>query len=158
MKLAIVYPGVNSDGKIRSVVLPTTMPTAIVSPTARASPSTIAPTIPAVRPGETVRVRWRDTAVFGLPVAPGLRHLLDGGTRPLPIPPAGLIVTDKLAELLGVRVGDAIDAELLEGAHGTRALPIVGLIDEAFGLQAYAKGLLNGFKRERTRRYSLVVE
>ena len=97
-------------------------------------------------------VRWRDTAVFGLPVAPGLRHLLDGGTRPLPIPPAGLIVTDKLAELLGVRVGDAIDAELLEGAHGTRALPIVGLIDEAFGLQAYASAdWLAGELREEPR-------
>ena len=83
--------------------------------------------------------RWRDTVIIGMPHPPQLRHLLDHGTTPIEPPPAGLLVTDRLAERLGVRVGDAIDADLLEGSFATRRLVIGGVIDEAFGLQAYAR-------------------
>jgi putative ABC transport system permease protein len=83
--------------------------------------------------------RWRDTTITGLPAGPGLRRLLDHGTTPVALPPAGLVITDKLAELLAVRVGDSVAVDLLEGDFGHRELPIAGLVDEAFGLQAYAR-------------------
>ncbi|HEY5950114.1 MAG TPA: FtsX-like permease family protein [Kofleriaceae bacterium] len=83
--------------------------------------------------------RWRDGAMIGLPARSELRVLLAGGTTKIELPPQGLVMTDKLAELLGVRVGDAIEVDLLEGKFGTRTLPIAGLIDESFGLQAYAR-------------------
>jgi putative ABC transport system permease protein len=86
-----------------------------------------------------VGTRWRDTTITGLPAAGTLRHLLDHGRTPIALPPQGLVITDKLAELLGVRAGDLVEVDLLEGDFGARWLPIAGLIDEAFGLQAYAR-------------------
>jgi len=83
--------------------------------------------------------RWRDSTIFGLPARPELRHLLDGGQTPRTLPDEGLVMTDKLAELLGLHVGDLVDVDVLEGDYRTRALPLAGVIDEAFGLQAYAR-------------------
>jgi putative ABC transport system permease protein len=83
--------------------------------------------------------RWRDVRIVGLPDPPVLRHLLDDGRRPVALPAEGVIVTDKLAEVLGVHPGDVIEADVLEGDWGTRRLPIAGTVREAFGLQAYAR-------------------
>jgi putative ABC transport system permease protein len=83
--------------------------------------------------------RWRDASITGMPDPPVLRHLLDHGTTPVRIPEEGVIVTDELAKRLGVKVGDRVEAEILEGSWPTREITIVGLIDEAFGLQAYGR-------------------
>ncbi|MGE5185956.1 MAG: ABC transporter permease [Acidobacteriota bacterium] len=83
--------------------------------------------------------RWRDIAITGLPADGALRHLLDHGTTPIALPETGLVLTDKLAEILGVRVGDAVDVDLLEGDYSSRSLLVAGVVDEAFGLQAYAR-------------------
>jgi putative ABC transport system permease protein len=83
--------------------------------------------------------RWRDSMIIGLPARPELRHLLDAGQTPLALPAEGLVMTDKLAELLALRVGDLVDVDLLEGDYSTRRLPLAGVVDEAFGLQAYAR-------------------
>lgn len=83
--------------------------------------------------------RFRDAPMIGLPSHAELRHLLTGAGRLIPPPDSGLIMTDKLAELLGARVGDDIDVEVLEGRFARYVLPIAGLIDEAFGLQAYVR-------------------
>jgi putative ABC transport system permease protein len=74
-----------------------------------------------------------------MPARPALGLLLEHGRTPVVLPEAGLVVTDKLAELLGARVGDVLEVELLEGDFATRSLPIAGLVDEPFGLQAYAR-------------------
>lgn len=90
-----------------------------------------------------VRLRWgprfRDAPLIGLPADAELRQLLTGAGRFMPLPDIGLIMTDKLAEILGARVGDDVEVEVLEGRFATYALPIVGLIDETFGLQVYAQ-------------------
>jgi putative ABC transport system permease protein len=83
--------------------------------------------------------RFRDTTITGMPVVPALRHLLDHGTDPIQLPAAGIVITDELATRLGVRVGDRVDAEILEGSWPTRQLVVSGLIDEPFGLNAYAR-------------------
>ena len=104
--------------------------------------------LPGVRRAEGERIvpvrlrsttHWRDTTITGLPEPSTLRHLLDHGRVPLTLPAEGVVLTDRLADILGVRVGDTIDADLLEGDWSTRRLVVGGLIDEAFGLQAYAR-------------------
>jgi len=82
--------------------------------------------------------RWRDSMILGLPEHPVLRQLLDGGRTPRSVPSEGLLMTDKLAELLGLEVGDLVGVDLLEGDFTTRWLPLAGVLAEAFGLQAYA--------------------
>jgi len=95
---------------------------------------------------------WRDVTIHGLPHDSVLRTLLDHGTTPLELPAQGVIVTKALADKLGARVGDDLDAEVLEGAWITRPLPIVGLFDEPFGLQAYARAdWLSGWLQEEPR-------
>jgi len=81
----------------------------------------------------------RDAAVIGIPQPSTLRHLIDAREHEVELPPRGLVMTDKLAEILGLHPGDLVDVELLEGDFSTRQLPIAGTIDEAFGLQAYAR-------------------
>ncbi len=83
--------------------------------------------------------RERDATVFGLPADPVLRQLLDAGTTPVTLPPSGLVMTDKLAEILGLEVGDMVEVDILEGDFATRTLPVVGLVDDSIGLQAYAR-------------------
>jgi putative ABC transport system permease protein len=96
--------------------------------------------------------RWRDATLVGLPARPALGRLLEGGRAPLALPEAGVVVTDKLAELLGVGVGDELAVDLLEGDFSARTLPIAGLVDEPFGLQAYARAdWLAGVLREGPR-------
>jgi putative ABC transport system permease protein len=83
--------------------------------------------------------RWRDMTVQGIPAGATLRTLLDGGTREVELPAQGAIVTGELASRLGLHVGDETEVEILEGDWLTRRLPIVGVIEEPFGMQAYAR-------------------
>lgn len=96
--------------------------------------------------------RWRDSMIIGLPDQPLLRHVLHRGRSPIAIPAEGVVMTDELALRLGVRVGDTIEAELLEGAWPTRSVLVAGLVDEPFGMQAYASATwLSGLLREDSR-------
>jgi putative ABC transport system permease protein len=102
--------------------------------------------------------RWRDGILVGLPEAPRLRQLLDHGTSVVAPPARGVLITDRLAEQLGVAVGDSVDVEIMEGDFATRAIPIAGTIDEAFGLQAYARAdWLAGVMREEPRVSAVLV-
>jgi putative ABC transport system permease protein len=68
------------------------------------------------------------------------------------------VMTDRLARLLGLSVGDEIDVDLLEGDYATRRLPLAGVLDEAFGLQAYARSdWLAAVLREQPRVSALLL-
>jgi len=96
--------------------------------------------------------RWRDTAIVGMPEHAQLGLLLRHGRTPIELPAAGLVMTDKLAELLGVQVGEEVDVDLLEGDFSSRRLPIADLVDEPFGLFVYARAdWLAGVLREDPR-------
>jgi putative ABC transport system permease protein len=86
-----------------------------------------------------IRAGHRDyqTMVEGLDRGARLRQLLDAKLRPVPLPPNGVILTDVLAERLGVRPGDSIDLEILEGSERTRRVLVAGTIDEMMGMSAY---------------------
>ncbi|MEO0325681.1 MAG: ABC transporter permease [Myxococcota bacterium] len=71
--------------------------------------------------------------------AEGLQRIV-GARGNVVVPPAeGLLVTSKLAEVLGVRPGDALTVEILEGARQTLRLPLAATVEEPFGLQVYAR-------------------
>ncbi len=80
---------------------------------------------------------WRDSAIMGLADEPRLRHVVDRDARELALPQDGLSISRKLGEILGVGVGDAIDVEIREGNRGWHRLPVVALVDDAFGLLGY---------------------
>lgn len=96
--------------------------------------------------------RTRDATLIGTPVEPELRHVTDRDGDHVTVPPSGLVMSAKLAELLDLSVGDVVDVDLLEGDFSQRTLPVAGLVDDAFGLQAYARAdWLAGVLREQPR-------
>lgn len=82
--------------------------------------------------------RVRDTVLMGLPDPSTLRQLVPKGGRVTTVPADGVLLTKTLGELLGLRVGEALDIELREGERRRVHAPIVGFIDEAVGLWVYA--------------------
>jgi putative ABC transport system permease protein len=81
----------------------------------------------------------RDSVLMGLPSDATLRRLVERSGRAVPVPDNGVVITATLGEILGVRLGDAIDVEVLEGDRMRVRPVVVGLLDEAVGLQIYAR-------------------
>lgn len=94
--------------------------------------------------------RWRDSAIIGLPEDAELRRLFSRQFQPVSIPHSGILVTDVLADVLGVQPGDLIEVELKEGDRGVRLVQVSGTVDEAFGMQGYMqKRALHRLLREK---------
>ena len=93
--------------------------------------------------------RSRKLAVTGMPPGSDLNRLLDAKGRPLDLPEDGLVMSSKLAEVLGARLGDEVQVEVLEGARPVRTAAIRGLIDDFAGVAAYMDlASLRRFMRE----------
>jgi putative ABC transport system permease protein len=80
---------------------------------------------------------YRKLAVTGMPRGADLNRLLDDQRRPIVMPDEGLLMSAKLAEVLGARVGDEVQLEVLEGQRPLRTVPIRGLITDYAGVAAY---------------------
>ena len=93
--------------------------------------------------------RSRRVGIMGLANGAELRRVLDADLQTVDLPPAGLILNSKLAEILGARAGDMLTAEVLEGARPIRELPVAAIIEEPIGLGAYMEiNALHRFLRE----------
>lgn len=70
---------------------------------------------------------------------PGAMHsrAVDHAMREIPPPTDGLIVSAKLAEVLGAKVGDLLVVESLEGKRVTQTMPLVALAEDFTGIAAY---------------------
>jgi putative ABC transport system permease protein len=76
-------------------------------------------------------------AIQGLDATAELRRIVDIGGRPVAPPADGLLMTDRLAAKLGLRPGDTVQVEVIEGRQRTLRLPLAGTVDEMMGLNAY---------------------
>lgn len=89
------------------------------------------------------------TAVMGLPEKAELRRLLDADVRAIPLPLDGILLTDRLAERLGVKAGDRLTVESLEGTRAKREAVVAGVVTDLIGLSAYMEiGALNRLMSE----------
>ncbi|HJV43078.1 ABC transporter permease [Caulobacter sp.] len=79
---------------------------------------------------ETVRL-------FGLEPTSDLHRPLDAAGRRVPFQGRGLVLSEALATRLGVRPGDVIWTEILDGSGPRALLPITGLARDYSGLTAY---------------------
>jgi putative ABC transport system permease protein len=75
--------------------------------------------------------------VTGIPAGARLNRVIDSNRRPVSFPPEGLILSRKLAELLGADVGNRLTLEVLEGRRPVVAVPIHALVDDSIGINAY---------------------
>ena len=93
--------------------------------------------------------RSRRVAVLGLEPGGELRRPVDVRLRPVDLPPDGLLLTTKLAEVLGVRAGDTVTVEVLEESRPTRQAVVSALTDEPVGMGAYMQSsALHALMRE----------
>ena len=93
--------------------------------------------------------RFRRIAVQGVPEHRELQRLIDAKEQQAKLPPTGVMLSDKLAEVLGAGVGDVVTFEVLEGDRPTWHIPITATIAEFAGTNAYmAEPYLAGLLRE----------
>ncbi|WP_211863736.1 ABC transporter permease [Neoroseomonas soli] len=93
--------------------------------------------------------RSRLLALTGLPEGAELRVPRNADLRPVPIPHDGLALSRRLAERLGVREGDTVQVEVLEGARRVHDLPVAALVEDIIGFSALMEiGALNRLMRE----------
>jgi putative ABC transport system permease protein len=79
----------------------------------------------------------RRVPLFGLEADGELRRVLGSDRTPVPPPLQGILLTDKLAEILHVAPGDPLTVEVLEGERPVREVTVAGVVDELLGLNAY---------------------
>lgn len=88
--------------------------------------------------------RKRDAVLWGYPPQAELRRILDSHGEAEPLPGEGLLLTQKLAEVLSAEVGDTVVLQALEGARQQREVRVSAVVDEAFGIQGHmATGALH---------------
>ncbi len=88
-----------------------------------------------------VRLRYqhqtRRIAIMGMPPNARLNRLLDADLQDVPLPPGGMVLSKKLADILGFGIGDVVTVEVLEGSRIVREVPVVGLVTGFIGTAAY---------------------
>jgi putative ABC transport system permease protein len=101
------------------------------------------PGVVAVEPQRTVAARIRSgfrdryLSVTGVTTNPRFKRIVDRDGREIRMPPSGVVLSLTLANVLGVRPGDEISLEVLEGQRPTRRVQVTGLVDDIMGLSAY---------------------
>lgn len=91
----------------------------------------------------TVPARFRfgnrsyKTAINGLDPDSRLHLLLDTDLNAVSLPPSGIVLNEYLGKFLGVRAGDLLTVEVLEGAKPVRQVPVVALVKLYLGVMGY---------------------
>lgn len=114
--------------------------------------------LPGVRHVESLRFvtvsvgnaqRRERTILRGYAGRPELYRVIDMAQRETLLQDHGLVLTDRLADKLGLRLGDMVRIEVLEGRRRTLLTPLRATVDEMFGLNAYMeRGALNRLMAE----------
>jgi len=81
--------------------------------------------------------RSKQIELIGMSPHSELRQIVDVKLRAIALPPDGLLLTKKLAQVLGVKAGDTLTLEVLDGQRQVREMSIAGLSDEFIGMGAY---------------------
>ncbi len=81
--------------------------------------------------------RHRQLAIHGMD--PGGEHerIIDANYHSIPLPPEGLVISSKLAEVLGARLGDRVLVEFLEGRRYQVTIPLAGFSEDFAGMVAH---------------------
>ncbi|MEI7910450.1 MAG: FtsX-like permease family protein [Verrucomicrobiota bacterium] len=81
--------------------------------------------------------RSRKLSVTGIGPGTSLNRLLDGHGDIITLPEDGLVMSKKLAEILGARIGDLVQVQVLEGRRPLVDVPLRGLVTDYAGVNAF---------------------
>jgi putative ABC transport system permease protein len=96
-----------------------------------------------VEPGRNVAVRFvhgqrsESGAIQGYASPPQLRRIIDVDLKQALPSPDGLLMTDRLADKLGLRVGDTVTVEVREGRRPVRQVVLERTVRDMMGLNAF---------------------
>ena len=96
-----------------------------------------------VEPARRVQVRFLSNSrgetgqIQGREAAAQLQRVIDIEGHAVPLPGEGLMMGERLAEKLGLRVGDTVTIEVREGRRVVRQLVVERTVREMMGLNAY---------------------
>jgi putative ABC transport system permease protein len=96
-----------------------------------------------VEPGRRVEVRFVNGhrseigLVQGRAAASELQRIIDARGHAVPLPQNGLLMGERLARKLGLRVGDLVTVELREGRRYVRSVVVEATVRDMMGLNAY---------------------
>lgn len=119
----------------------------LVEPSSRSALFELAalPGVLYAEPYRSVPVRLRHglrqyrTGIQGLLPDAELKTPVDRQLRPIMLPPDGLVMTDYLAQLLQLQVGDEVQVEVLEGRQAHLRIPLAAVVSEYIGVQGYMR-------------------
>lgn len=100
------------------------------------------PGVLAVEPSRDVPIRIRHGSVerrillSGKTKGSDLSRIIDVNLHPVVLPEDGLAISSMLAQILGVRIGDQVEVDLLEGQRRTVTLPVAATVEDYFGIRA----------------------
>jgi putative ABC transport system permease protein len=113
------------------------------------------PGVQLVEPSRVVPVRIRfghrsrQLALQGIPADAHHTRVIEAGYREVAIPPKGMVISRKLAEVLGASVGDVLRVEVLEGRRPLRDVRLMGMAEDFTGIAAFMeRRALNGLLLE----------
>ncbi|MGE0444280.1 MAG: FtsX-like permease family protein [Vicinamibacterales bacterium] len=101
------------------------------------------PGVMAVEPQRSVAVRARAghreryVGITGIAPDARLRRIVDADGDTVRVPPTGVVVSAVLAEALGVRVGEPMTIDVLEGLRPTRQVMVTGVVDDVLGMSVF---------------------
>lgn len=101
------------------------------------------PGVESAEPFRFVSVRWRHGhkerrgGILGLQPDGDLRAIVDVDYRRIDLPAAGLVLSAKLAESLGVAAGETVTVEVLEGKRRIADVPVAAVVDDLVGISAH---------------------
>jgi len=81
--------------------------------------------------------RSRRLAVTGLVNDARLNRVLNQQSQPIALPPDGVLLSAKLAEILGAKPGDRLILEVQEGRRPVKEVTLQGVITDYAGVAAY---------------------
>lgn len=89
------------------------------------------------------------TAIIGLQEGGKLRVPRDLDLRPIEPAPDGITLSERLAQRLGVALGDEITVEVMEGERRKVDVPVTSIVKEMLGMSSYMEiGALNNLTGE----------
>jgi putative ABC transport system permease protein len=112
-------------------------------PTAALFVATKLPGVMAAEPFRSVpvKVRYghveRRITITGKPVGTDLSRVLGADFEPIRLPETGIALSAALARILGVKIGDIVEIELLERDRRRARVPVTAIIEGFIGLTAY---------------------
>ncbi|HKE85081.1 MAG TPA: ABC transporter permease [Vicinamibacterales bacterium] len=113
------------------------------------------PGVMAVEPQRSVAARIRSghrdrfVAISGVSPTQRFRRVVDRAGRAIRMPPAGVVLSLTLANVLEIKPGDIVTLDVLEGHRPVREAEVTGIVDDIMGLSAYMDiTALHGMMRE----------